>query len=1037
MTTELGELRARLTLEARQFSQNMQQVRSQLSQTSGSTQQVSQSMEQAHNNMNQAGQAAQQLSNGMQQARGHMHHMGNATQSVNERFMALNMGLQTIGISSEQISKINEEIRRANPELLQQMLSDVRTELEGLGMDSQQIERITAEIERAERGVESFEESLARIQVASAAVGTAVVGAIGVSVKTAADFEAQMSRVKAISGATDEEFKNLEKSALDLGASTSKSASEVAIAFEDMAAKGFNATQIMEAMPGVIAAAEASGSDLALTADVISSALNGFQMEAAEASRVADILAKTANISAASMDDMGYAFKYVAPVANSLGRSIEEVSAAIGIMTNSGLDGSSAGTALRAALLALNNPAKEQEKIMKELGFSLKDGSGNAKSLSQMFADLTESTKHMTQAEKVATIAKLVGTEASSGMISVMEGGVDQLNEFTKSLKDSAGASKDAAKIMKDNLTGAVDEFKGAVETVGIEIGKEFLPVLTDIVKKGAEVIGSFDSMDKANLKGALAFGGTAAAVGLVVSSIGKLVIAARTLMTTMGPWGWLITGVSLLSGVIAGAVVQNRELNEAMLENIETQFKEVKSLDESIKKYDQLKNKSKLTTEEFGRFVDIQDQLSKTADPKIIEALTKEAEKLQEKSGLSNEELFEMVGLNDDLIEKVPQATKTITDQGLAILDNTEYIKNYNREQLNGLYDDLNLERIKTETQYKNLLEDETNLVEKRKTQEQELQDLIDKKDDAQAKANEATKDLNFMLEHRNLFTQQEISDQTMLEKLLRDEAAVAQQRVESQAAANQKTDEELDKTRDKLKKLEEVRIKMSQIILAQAGLTSEAGKELETIDAEILKLEEKKKKLETTTPVAERNNAEYQEAVTAINDQIGRLETAKSRVEEITLAAEDLNAELGKQIRKEVLIRTVGGQSLKRMPDLEYHTGGIVGRGQMPQLHTGGLASQFADLPSHNEIDVRLLRNEAVFTEAQQANLFRMIDAGFTNQGNESKNNTEPRQSEKQPVILQIVTPDKRVFAEWIVDDVTEVQEFNLARELGFEGR
>jgi TP901 family phage tail tape measure protein len=864
-----------------------------------------------------------------------------------------------------------------------------------LSLEAQQfrqgMEETRSQLSQTGRSAQSVSKDFDRIQKASLGLGTAIVAGVGASIKTAADFEAQMSRVKAISGATDDEFKNLQKSALDLGASTSKSASEVAVAFEDMAAKGFNANQIMAAMPGVIAAAEASGSDLALTADVVASALNGFQMEASDASKVADILAKTANISAASMDDMGYAFKYVGPVANSLGLSIEEVSAAIGIMADSGIDGSSAGTALRAALLALNNPAKEQEKLMKSLGFSMKDSDGKAKNLSQIFAGLTKATEGMTKAEKVATIAKLVGTEASSGMLSVMEGGVDKLDDFTKSLKNSTGASKQAADVMKDNLKGAVDEFSGALESAGIEIGKDFLPTLTKIVKEVTGVMGSFDI---ANIKGSLAFGGTTAAVALLMSTIGKLGFALKTLSAS--PMGLAITGISLLTGVIAGAVVKNKELDEAMLDNIKTRFDEAKSIEDMVTKYDDLRSKSVLTNDEFARFIDIQSEMKKTSDPKVLENLSKEAEKLQKKSGLSNEELSEMVQLNGDLIEKVPEATGKISEQGNKILDNTKYIKEYNKAHLDSLYKDLEIEKIKTETKYRDLLIDEKNLKQEMRDKEADLQELLGKRASAIEKAKDEEDKLNKMLGNSAQYSEAAINAQIEKTASAKNEEEILQKQVEKKAEGIQKTQDDLDKTRDKIKALEDVRSKMAQIILAQMGLTSEQGKELETIDGAINKLEGQKKKIQETTPYNQRNTDIYRDAVKAVDDQIARLQSAKKKVEEITVKAADMNTALGKAIFKDVTIRETKYQIVKLQNssgrNTEYHTGGITGKNpinRIPTLHVGGLAAQFANAPTHNEIDVRLLRNEMVLTESQQANLMRMIDAGITPSG--SSGNSE----------------------------------------------
>lgn len=854
---------------------------------------------------------------------------------------------------------------------------------------SQAVETATEELHQFGGSAQSVSRDLGRIQNAALGVGGALAAAIGASVKTAADFEAQMSRVKAISGATDEEFGNLREAALDLGASTSKSASEIAIAFEDMAAKGFNATQIIEAMPGVISAAEASGSDLALTADVVSAALNGFQLEAAEASRVADILSKAANISAASMDDMGYAFKYVGPVANTLGLEIEEVAAAVGIMTNAGLDGSNAGTALRASLLALNNPAKEQEKLMKKIGFSMQDSSGEAKGLSEMFADLTKATEGMTQAEKVATVAKLVGTEASAGMMTILEGGVDQLNEFTDALENSSGASQEAAAIMKDNLNGAVDELMGAIETVGIKVGDEFLPVLTDLAKEGAEIVSGFGEMDMSVVKSAAAFAGTTAAIGFTISALAKLGLAMRAFSIT--PVGAAITGISILGGVLAASKVQAENMREVTLENAQAMMDQVDALDANIVEYDKLSAKSRLTTDELARFVDVNSLITKTADPNILAKLREEQERLREKSGLSNDELNRMVELNGKILEVVPDANTTLTEQGNVLLKNTDSAKAFNAEQAELIRLELEAQAAKAEANMSQYLTDEKRLITEIKDLKGEMKelDLTEEKqrqkikgieaEIATAKRNDDTAEMNRL----NLLLGVENGK---LRKMKEQTAEKAQQII--------KQSQELDKIQAQIGKLDEVKRQMVDLELKQVGINAKRGEEITQLDTAIGKLNAQKRELQQTTPAAQKNTQEYRDAVTAIDNQISGLNTARTRINEIIGRASVMNSELGRDINKTVTIteqrygRVVRGKG-GFVP--EYHTGGIVGRGQMPKLHVGGLASQFASMPNHNEIDTRLLRNEMVLTEAQQSNLMRMIDAGFTQKPTSPMDNTQ----------------------------------------------
>ncbi|KYC94362.1 hypothetical protein B4102_3583 [Heyndrickxia sporothermodurans] len=984
MAQDLGELRARLLLEANEFKKGMKEAREEIKKT------------------------------------------GASAKTVNTNFNGLNNALKDVGLSSSQIDKINDRIKKANPRILEKDLSEVRKELEGLGLDSKEIDKITSEIEKARKSTHNFKEDLDKVQKASAVMGGAIAAGIGIAVKTAADFEQQMSRVKAISGATSEEYKRLQKSAMDLGASTSKSASEVAKGMEDMAAMGFNVNEIIGAMPGVISAAEASGSDLAKTAGIVAAALNSFQLEATDASKVADILAMTANVSAANIEDMGFALKYVGPVANSLGISLEEVSAAIGIMTNAGLEGSQAGTSLRAALLALNNPAKAQEKIMNNLGFSMKDADGNAKQLSAIINDLTEATKHMTQADKVATIAKLVGTEAASGMIAVIDGGVDQLDEFTDALRNSEGASKSAADVMMDNLKGSYEEFSGALETLGIQIGNELLPLFTDIVVKGANVVNVINEMDTNTVMAGLAFAGTTAAIALTISTISKLVLAVRGLMLSMGPAGWLITGVSVLGGLLAAGASKTEDL-QTSFENLKKEFDDTTALDKNIDQFDKLQSKSKLTTDEFARFIDINSEISKTTDTEAIKRLKDEQEKLREKSGLSNKELNRMVELNGDLTERVPSATSKITDQGNAIAGTTDKLKEYSKEKLASLYNDLDLKRLETEVKYKDILQEEQDIIAKKEKMQNKLNDLDVEKSEKQDTLNEKQQKLNEMLANRNKYSDYEIQNQQNIVNQAKQDVRLAEERVAKQAAKIIGQKKELENVQKEIKGYESIRDQMVQILLKQSGINVKKGEEIKSIDSAISKEEKKLKRLKANYEAGKLTTSEYREQAGKIQNTISKLQETKLQIDNLTDAATVLNRALSKDVTKTVTVRIDGqdynikntGHSIA-IPGVTHgekkHTGGIVGRGQMPKLHVGGLASQFANAPLHNEIDVRLLRNEMVLTEAQQANLMRMIDAGITGQNvvSESDPNLAMYLQQQIHLLSELLAKDTNVYLD-----------------------
>ncbi|TDM35189.1 phage tail tape measure protein [Macrococcoides canis] len=363
-----------------------------------------------------------------------------------------------------------------------------------------------------------------------------IAAGFGLSVKTAADFEAQMARVGAISQSSKSDLKAMSDQAVELGANTSKSAQEVAIGMEELAAMGFNSKEIMGAMPGVIAAAEASGADMAQTSKVMASAMNAFGLEASESTHIADILAQTANQSAADITDMEYALKYAAAPAKALGMSLEETSAGIGMMVDAGLKGEQAGTTLRGALLGLLDPSEENSKLMDKMGIEITDAEGNFVGLAQLVENLSASMEGMTDTQKAANISQLVGKEAVSGMLVLMEQGPDKIRKMTKGLEESDGASKKAADQMKNNLKGSLEQLGGAIESLGIQIGSILSPAMRWLADMMAGVVDKLGAMPHWLQVVTVAFGVLAAAIGPIAFGMGAFISVIGSAMTTLGP---------------------------------------------------------------------------------------------------------------------------------------------------------------------------------------------------------------------------------------------------------------------------------------------------------------------------------------------------------------------------------------------------------------------------------------------------------------------------------------------------------------------
>ena len=334
-------------------------------------------------------------------------------------------------------------------------------------------------------------------------VSTAITAALGGMVKIGSDFEAQMSRVKAISGATEEEFDKLKKQAMDLGKETAFSSSEAAQGMENLAAAGFSVNETMEAMPGLLNLAAASGEDLSVASDIAAAAVRGFGLEASETAHVADVLAANANKTNSSVTETGEALKYIAPFANAAGISLEETAAAIGIMANAGIQGSQAGTTLRGALSRLSRPTDDMIGVMDELGISFYDTNGKMKPLSEQVKMLEQSMSGLTDEQRNNYLVTLYGQESLSGMLALINEGSGELSNLTEEFKNADGAAKETAETMQDNLKGSIEQLGGSVETLGITIFDSLSEPLKDTTNEVTDIINNMtEAFEKDGFEG-------------------------------------------------------------------------------------------------------------------------------------------------------------------------------------------------------------------------------------------------------------------------------------------------------------------------------------------------------------------------------------------------------------------------------------------------------------------------------------------------------------------------------------------------------
>lgn len=381
--------------------------------------------------------------------------------------------------------------------------------------------------------------------------------------KVASDFDSAMSGVKAISGATGEEFDALRAKAIELGGSTAFSANEVAEAMTEMAKAGWDSQQILDGMGGVLDAAAASGENLGTVSTIVADAITGFGMEAKESTRVADLLTQAANSGTIGINDLGESFKYIAPVAGSMDLSIEDVTTALSAMSMSGIKGSQAGTSLRGVLTRMVKPTDQVAAAMDELGIVLTNSDGTFKSLDQILSEMRGSFSGLTDEQKTYYAATLAGQEGMSGLLSLLNMSQEEYDEIAASMDNASGVAKETAEVMRDNLAADVEELGGSLESLAITLAEHIIPHLRTFVQWLTELVGKFTDLDPETQKTILKFAGIAAAIGPVILVIGKLVTAVGSVVTTFGKIPGAIakakgafTAVSAAIGGISAPVV-------------------------------------------------------------------------------------------------------------------------------------------------------------------------------------------------------------------------------------------------------------------------------------------------------------------------------------------------------------------------------------------------------------------------------------------------------------------------------------------------
>lgn len=292
------------------------------------------------------------------------------------------------------------------------------------------------------------------------------------TINTYKDFEAAMSQVQAISGSTQSDLTRLTAKAKEMGATTKFTAAESAEAFNYMAMAGWNAEQMMGGIEGILNLAAASGEDLGTTSDIVTDALTAFGLKASDATHFSDVLAQASSSANTDVGMMGETFKYVASMAGSLSYSIEDVALMTGLMANSGIKSTQAGTSLNSVLTRLATNSSGAADAIAALGVNFYDSAGNARPLGTVMGELREATKGMNQEQKSNLANTVAGMEAQKGLLAILNASEEDYNKLADAISNADGASKRMSDTMMDNLSGDITLFQSAVDGLKISLGE-------------------------------------------------------------------------------------------------------------------------------------------------------------------------------------------------------------------------------------------------------------------------------------------------------------------------------------------------------------------------------------------------------------------------------------------------------------------------------------------------------------------------------------------------------------------------------------
>lgn len=364
-------------------------------------------------------------------------------------------------------------------------------------------------------------------------------------------FEKRMARVKALTGATADEFKRLQESARALGKATVFSANEAAEAMAAFALQGFKTNEIISAMRPTLDLAAAGQLDMAQASAITAGIMRGMKLDVSELSHVVDVLAKAATSSATDIPQLGEAMRMLGPIAQSAGVSLEEAIAIIRAFSDVMIRGGQAGTALRNILLRLQGGTREVAKGLETLGITIADSTGKLKPMADLIDEFNAKLSRMTDVQRSATIMQIAGMRAAAGFTEILSLGGDRIRQYTKELQDSGGTAKRIADIQLATLAGKFKLITSAATELGIKLGEKFAPVLEVITSRITTLIGIIDKWAEGMTLN------IADKVGQVIDKIIRWIAENKKLIVEIGKWTAVFGAAAIAVNILLGALIK------------------------------------------------------------------------------------------------------------------------------------------------------------------------------------------------------------------------------------------------------------------------------------------------------------------------------------------------------------------------------------------------------------------------------------------------------------------------------------------------